>query len=105
MDRAALIVLVAGIATYAGCGGGSDSAPGRRSAFELPESIAVLGDSVAAGEGIDYGYAYSTTIPNRWTGGADDPTWERPYQLCHQSILAYGDPVASSAIRSQAGAT
>jgi lysophospholipase L1-like esterase len=63
-------------------------------AAAAPLSIVVLGDSVAAGEGINYGYKYSTGFPNHWYNGTDNPTWEPPYPLCHDSKQAYGDVVA-----------
>lgn len=63
-------------------------------------SIVVIGDSVAAGEGIAYGYTYDydSDDPNDsyWTGGVDDPTWEGQYQSCHQDTKAYGDDVAAA---------
>jgi lysophospholipase L1-like esterase len=77
----------------AGCSpAGEEPAPEAQAA---PLSIVVLGDSVASGEGINYGYKYSTSFPNRWYGGTDNPTWEPPYPLCHDSKLAYGNLVAS----------
>ncbi len=55
-------------------------------------SIVVIGDSVAAGEGIAYGYTYDYKAddPNysEWTGGVDKPTWEGDHQLCHQDTQA-----------------
>ena len=63
-------------------------------------SIVVIGDSVAAGEGIAYGYSYDylSDRPNHsgWTGGASDPTWEGEYQDCHQDTHAYGEVVAAA---------
>lgn len=58
-------------------------------------SIVVLGDSVASGEGIDYGYSYDKET-QRWTGGTDDPTWAGDFPLCHQSEQAYGNVVAEA---------
>lgn len=81
-------------ALAAGCGGGNDSDSPEPT--EAPKSIVVLGDSVAAGEGINYGYTYSTGTPNHWTGGTDNPTWQGQYQLCHDSAMAYGDVLAMS---------
>ena len=85
----ALIVLLA-----TACGGGSD-APSSTDAA-APLSVVVLGDSIAAGEGINYGYTYSTGFPNKWIGGTDNPTWQGNYQLCHDSAQAYGDVLAAA---------
>ncbi len=85
------LVLVALLATACG-GGGADSAP--EVAAPAPLSVVVLGDSIAAGEGINYGYTYDTGFPNHWTGGTDDPVWQGEYQLCHDSAQAYGDVLA-----------
>lgn len=82
------------LTVIAGCGG--DSGDDTDVDVGAPDSIVVLGDSVAAGEGIDHGYIDSTSIPNHWTGGVDNPTWEGMYQLCHQSVMAYGDLVSAS---------
>lgn len=59
-----------------------------------PLSLVVLGDSIASGEGINYGYTYYTGHPNEWYGGVDNPTWQGDYQLCHDSAQAYGDVLA-----------
>jgi lysophospholipase L1-like esterase len=87
------MILTALLASACGGGGGSD-APADAGAA-APLSIVVLGDSIAAGEGINYGYTYSTGFPNKWTGGTDNPTWQGKYQLCHDSAQAYGDVLAS----------
>jgi lysophospholipase L1-like esterase len=93
MFRLAAVAVLAAL-TLAACGdGGSD---GGTSVGAKPRSIVVLGDSLASGEGIDYGYTYSTGFPNHWTGGTKNPTWAGDYQLCHQSLQAYGDLVASA---------
>ena len=89
MPALALIVLLP-----TACGGGSD-APSSTDAA-APISVVVLGDSIAAGEGINYGYTYSTGFPNKWTGGTDNPTWQGNYQLCHDSAQAYGDVLAAA---------
>jgi hypothetical protein len=93
-----LMIGLALAVAIAGCGGGSDDDDGSSPApvGGMPESIVVLGDSVAAGEGINYGYTYSTGTPNRWIGGVTNPIWEGQYQLCHQSVQAYGDLVAAA---------
>jgi hypothetical protein len=97
MSRPAAALVVAAALALAGCGDGSGPrAGGGGPVGASPGSIVVLGDSVAAGEGINYGYTYSTDFPNHWTGGTDDPTWAGPYQLCHQSTQAYGDLVATA---------
>lgn len=89
---AALVAVLAIVA--AACGGGSGGG-GHGSNGSKHTSIVVLGDSVAAGEGIAYGYTYaSTERPPRWTGGLPDPVWLAPYPLCHQTAQAYGDVVA-----------
>lgn len=63
-------------------------------------SIVVLGDSVAAGEGINYGYSYDYndwwSRWSHWSGGTDDPQWQGDYQLCHDSEHAYGEVVAAA---------
>ena len=75
------------------CGDGSNSTPDS-SSTAAPLSIVVIGDSIASGEGINYGYTYSTGHPNEWVGGTDNPIWQGEYQLCHDSALAYGDVLA-----------
>jgi GDSL-like lipase/acylhydrolase family protein len=85
------LFLVATLATS--CGGGSGSSSD--DVASAPLSIVVLGDSIASGEGINYGYTYSTGFPNEWTGGTDTPVWQGNYQLCHDSAQAYGDVLAS----------
>jgi len=87
-----LLLIVAALATSCGGGGGGSTSGNDASA---PLSIVVLGDSIAAGEGINYGYTYSTGFPNEWTGGSDNPAWQGPYQICHDSAQAYGDVLAS----------
>ena len=84
------VILVALLA--AACGGGSDapSEPGAGA----PLSVVVLGDSIASGEGINYGYIYYTGHPNEWYGGVINPVWQGDHQLCHDSALAYGDVLA-----------
>lgn len=86
------LVLLAGF--VAACGGGSDDAPPAPPTAKPPLSLVVLGDSIASGEGINYGYTYYTGFPNEWTGGTDNPVWQGAYQLCHDSALAYGDVLA-----------
>ncbi len=82
-------------ACLAGCGGGgSDAPPSGQPGTGAPLSIVVLGDSVAAGEGINYGYTYSTDFPNGWSGGVTNPTWQGDYPNCHDSAQAYGDVLA-----------
>jgi hypothetical protein len=74
-------------------GGGSDSAP--QLGASPPLSIVVIGDSIASGEGINYGYRYERGyLYNGWAGGNPDPTWQGDYQLCHDSDKAYGDVLA-----------
>ena len=74
-------------------GGGSDSTP--ELGASAPLSIVVIGDSIASGEGINYGYTYELGyFFNGWTGGTPNPVWQGDYQLCHDSALAYGDVLA-----------
>ena len=59
-------------------------------------SLVVLGDSVASGEGIYYGFQYDPAT-GLWNGPANpDPTWDPPYPLCHQSRFAYGHLIANA---------
>jgi hypothetical protein len=88
-----LVALVAAL-PIAGCGGGDGSDAPALPGAGAPLSVVVLGDSIAAGEGINYGYTYYTGFPNHWTGGVTNPVWEGNYQLCHDSALAYGDVLA-----------
>lgn len=90
--RAALAGLVA---IAAGLGAvGCDDDGGDGSADE-PLSIVVLGDSIASGEGINYGFTYDPQT-GTWDGPRrPDPTWEGRHQDCHRSRRAYGDVVAA----------
>ena len=88
------VILALGAVMLAGCGGGSDNAPPPSLAARPPLSLVVIGDSIASGEGINYGYKYYTGHPNEWYGGTDNPVWQGDYQLCHDSALAYGDVLA-----------
>lgn len=77
------------------CGGGDSGAPPEPPvAAPAPLSIVVIGDSIASGEGIAYGYTYSSTT-REWTGGVTNPVWQGEYQLCHDTPQAYGDVVAT----------
>lgn len=88
------IVVVALLVAGCGGGGGSDSPPDL-GATPPPLSIVVIGDSIASGEGINYGYTYEAGyVFNGWTGGNPDPAWQGRYPLCHDSALAYGDVLA-----------
>src|SRR6185295_1483255 len=92
------LVLVALLATACG-GGGSEAPPGLGAAPPAPLpplSVVVHGDSIASGEGINYGYQYyySEIFPAYWYGGTLDPQWQGDYQLCHDSDKAYGDVLA-----------
>ena len=86
-------VLVALLASA--CGGGGSDAPPELGA-RPPLSVVVLGDSIASGEGINYGYTYyySDIFPGHWEGGVVNPEWQGDYQLCHDSTYAYGDVLA-----------
>ena len=92
--KATLAVLLVAI-TAAACGGGGSDAPPGLSA-PPPLSLVVIGDSIASGEGINYGYQYykGDFFPHEWYGGVDNPTWQGDYQLCHDSAQAYGDVLA-----------
>ena len=77
------------------CGGGGGSEPSKELGSAAPPlSIVVIGDSIASGEGINYGYQYDTSFPNHWYGGITNPQWQGDYQLCHDSDKAYGDVLA-----------
>lgn len=90
-----LVVLLLAAVLVNGCGGGGSNSQEDEAA--APLSIVVLGDSIASGEGINYGYTYSLGIVyDAWTGGTTNPTWQGQYQLCHDSAQAYGDVLASS---------
>lgn len=82
--------------TSSGSSSGTTAAGGTPGTAAAPRSIVVLGDSVAAGEGINDGFTYDTTAPARWTGGTPDPVWDPPYPLCHQSNQAFGNTVAAA---------
>lgn len=91
------LALVVSAWLAAACGGGGDGSPAPEAEAPPPPpplSVVVLGDSIASGEGINYGYVYSTDTPNEWYGGTDDPTWQGDYPLCHDSAQAYGDVLA-----------
>jgi chitodextrinase len=63
------------------------------------QHYASLGDSVAAGEGIGYGWQWDNA-KHQWTGGVHDGTWEpagsdgSPGTGCHRTVQAYGNVVA-----------
>jgi GDSL-like Lipase/Acylhydrolase family/PKD domain/IPT/TIG domain len=60
-----------------------------------PINVVQLGDSIAAGEGINYLYSYDPAT-GFWTPGTTVPVWDGPYPLCHQSSQAYSHYVASA---------
>ena len=81
----------------AACGGGGGG--GGRQVHSGGPSIVQLGDSVAAGEGIDYGltYDYRFGIFPTWSAPSNpNPMWDGPYPLCHDAHLAYGNVVAGA---------
>lgn len=88
-----LIAIIAAMLAVA-CGGDDSRSP--EPGNPTPLSIVVIGDSIASGEGLNYGYSYSTGFPNGWVGGTDDPKWQGNYQLCHDSAGAYGDVLAAT---------
>jgi lysophospholipase L1-like esterase len=112
MRRSVLLVLFVAAAVVAACSDADSSStttPGGTEPSEPQQdvmsgdgklSIVVIGDSVAAGEGIAYGYTYdydaSSPESSHWTGGTDNPTWQGPYQLCHDDAEAYGEVVAAA---------
>jgi Tol biopolymer transport system component len=66
------------------------------------KTIVALGDSVAAGEGIDYGFVWDNKH-HKWVQGSDNPVWRNTtaslgenYQGCHQSGESYADLLANS---------
>lgn len=88
----AVTTLLTGALILGACGSSTNTAtqtPGKNI------SIVALGDSIASGEGINYGFQYASKPLPHWYGGNPNPTWNGPYQLCHQSSLAYGDLVAA----------
>ena len=76
----------------AGCGGGGSDAPPALDAAP-PLSVVVLGDSIASGEGINYGYIYYTGSSERMVRRSHQPgsgrattssatTRRRPTAMC-----------------------
>lgn len=109
--RVLALLVVLGLVASVACGSeGGDAASSATASTSPPStttggdgdelSIVVIGDSVAAGEGIAYGYRYDvdSSDPDRsgWTGGSTDPTWQGNHQDCHQDAHAYGEVVAAS---------
>ena len=107
----ASVVAVTAVGLTAACTDDSTTADGSATSTTAPTttaptttspgapSIVVLGDSVAAGEGIAYDYRYELdrADPNRssWGGGTKDPGWDGDHPLCHQDDDAYGHLVAA----------
>ena len=89
--KAKTFLAVVLVALLAACGGGSDTP---QELGTQPLSVVVIGDSIASGEGINYGYVYYTGHPNEWYGGVINPVWQGDHQLCHDSAQAYGDVLA-----------
>ncbi len=96
MSRRPAAFALVSILALAACGGGGSHGGGGETQTAMPRSIVVLGDSIASGEGINYGYTYYTGFPNHWTGGTKNPSWAGDHPLCHQSLQAYGDLVATA---------
>ena len=100
------VLLAAGLVAAAACSSGADSRAVRTGAtpsqtsgiLKTPQRVVQIGDSIASGEGIDYGYTYNPDS-REWTGGDLNATWAEPYQGCHVSDithgLAYGSRVAT----------
>jgi hypothetical protein len=83
------------VVAVAACGSSSSGGGSAGSGHQL--SIVSLGDSIASGEGIAYGYTYDNALPTpHWVGGTSNPTWAGPYQQCHQTTAAYGAVVAQA---------
>ncbi|MEA2703245.1 MAG: hypothetical protein QOD63_1190 [Actinomycetota bacterium] len=92
MSRAIAFACVLAV-MVAGCSSSSSDQP----TYPPIGSIVVMGDSVASGEGIAYGYKYEhRPVLSTWSKGNPDPTWLGPYPDCHQSGKAYGNLVATS---------
>ena len=86
-----LVIGVLAVALVAAACGSSSSSSG--SSGQL--SIVSIGDSIASGEGIAYGYTYDSAQPGpHWVGGVPNPTWSGPNQQCHQTTAAFGNVVA-----------
>ena len=93
-QRGSSLVLGALALVMAAACGSSSSSSGTPS-HQL--SIVSIGDSLASGEGIAYGYTYDNSPPTpHWVGGTANPTWAGPYQQCHQTTAAYGAVVAQA---------
>lgn len=74
----------------------SPLASGAAQAPAGPSSIVSIGDSIASGEGINYGWTFDAKT-GKWTGPSNsNPKWEGDYQPCHQSKDAYGFQVAKA---------
>jgi PKD repeat protein len=56
----------------------------------LPTHYVALGDSVAAGEGIGYGWTWNSST-KRWEGGSSSGVWDETYEPaeCHQTTEGY----------------
>jgi PKD repeat protein len=61
----------------------------------IPSHYVALGDSVAAGEGIGYGWTWNSTT-SRWEGGSSTGTWDNRFEQeeCHQTTEGYPHVVA-----------
>jgi hypothetical protein len=93
--------LVAGalalVVAAAACGSSSSGTGGGSNGSGHQLSIVSLGDSIASGEGIAYGYTYDNAPPTpHWVGGTPNPTWAGPYPQCHQTTAAYGNVIAQA---------
>lgn len=56
----------------------------------IPSHYVALGDSVAAGEGIGYGWVWNSTT-SRWEGGSSTGIWDDTFEPeeCHQTVDGY----------------
>jgi PKD repeat protein len=70
-------------------------APLSASSIVAPHYVA-LGDSVAAGEGIGYGWIWNSST-NHWESGSGDGSWDLTYEpeQCHQTPQGYPHVVAA----------
>jgi lysophospholipase L1-like esterase len=63
--------------------------------FNFPLTIVEIGDSIASGEGTQYGYYYDAAT-GIWGGGNPNATWSGDHPLCHDSPAAYGQVVSDA---------
>jgi len=71
------------------------SAIGDSGKFNFPLTVVEIGDSIASGEGTQYGYYYDSAT-GIWGGGNPNATWSGDHPLCHDSPAAYGQVVSDA---------